>query len=461
MNFLRIIYNVLFPVVLVALLPGYLLRMMKRGQYGRKFGQRLGFYGDEELGRLQGKETGGGDGERAGRVWVHAVSVGEVGIGVKVIQELRKRGWKEFVLSTTTSTGFGVAEREAGEGVEVVYHPVDFWWVVRKAFRVFCPSVVVLVEAEVWPNMVWEAEKRQVPVVLVNARMSDRSASRYQKVKAIVCGVFNQLTRICLQEVEDREVWRALGVKEEKLVVTGSVKFDEAEWVSEMAEIDFAQELKNLGWAPEQDFILLGGSTHAGEEKILMEIFLEAREKIPGLRLILVPRHAERGGEIESELQAAGLQYIRRSKEVVETTEETALPVDCLLADTTGELRGWYGVANLVFVGKSLCGQGGQNPFEPVHAGVPVILGPYMQNFRAITRILRRHGAVLQIENAEELKKAVIELGSNRQAWQKMVEKTHHIRELHAGATARTVDRIEEVVAFPLTASASTESAGR
>ena len=424
---IRWIYNLAFPVVLLVLLPGFLVRMLKRGKYRHKFCQRFGVYSPRVL-----QKFGGGD-----RIWVHAVSVGEVMIAMKLIQALREKDpASSFVLSTTTSTGFKLAARAKCPWLEPVYNPLDFFFTARRAVRAIRPKMLILVEAEVWPNIVCEARAAEARVVLVNARLSPRSERRFKAARWITAPVFNQLDVLCLQEPEDIERWSALGVERDRLVVTGSIKFDEST-TDRRAPRDFRPVLRALG-VPDEAPVLLGGSTFDGEETLLAGVFVELRKKYPDLFLILVPRHFERASGVASQLEKAGLKVALR------TQPPPSEPPDLLLVDTTGELRDWYACATVVFMGKSLCAKGGQNPAEPVAAGAPVVFGPNMQNFSTLSRQFLRHNGAFEITDAESLRAAVDRLLNDPKLRAATAANAQKCLEVHQGATARTISAIRE-----------------
>jgi len=421
---IRLAYNLLFPVVLILMMPGFIVRMVKRGKYRHKFWQRFGIYSPRVLERI-----GGG-----GRTWVHAVSVGEVMIALKLIQALREAGpGREFVLSTTTSTGFKLAARAKSPWLEPVYNPLDFLFSARHAVRTIRPKILILVEAEVWPNIVCEAKAVGARVVLVNARLSPRSEKRFRAVRWITAPVFNQLDLLCLQEPDDIARWSALGVDEARLRVTGSIKFDDAGGRSSR---DFRPFLRALG-VPDAAPVLLGGSTFEGEEAVLASVFLKLRKSHPGLFLILVPRHFERAAGVETQLEKTGLRIARR------TQASPPEDPDVLLVDTTGELRDWYACATVVFIGKSLCARGGQNPAEPVTAGVPVVFGPNMQNFATLARQFLRHEGAIEVHDEESLKSAVSNLLNDPALRSSMARNASLCLDVHRGATARTVAALD------------------
>lgn len=417
---IRLVYNLVFPVVLILMLPGFIVRMVKRGKYRHKFWQRFGIYSPRVLERI-----GGG-----GRTWVHAVSVGEVMIALKLIHSLRERNpGREFVLSTTTSTGFKLAARAKSPWLEPVYNPLDFFFTARRAVRTIRPGMLILVEAEVWPNIVCEAKAMGARIALVNARLSPRSEKRFRAVRWITAPVFNQLDILCLQEPDDMSRWAALGVETSRLCVTGSIKFDDD---AVRSSRDFRPVLRALG-IPDGAPVLLGGSTFEGEEVALASVFLELRKSCPELFLIIVPRHFERAAGVAAQLEKTGLQVARR------TQSPPPGHSDVLLVDTTGELRDWYACATVVFIGKSLCAKGGQNPAEPVAAGVPVIFGPNMQNFATLARQFLRHAGAIEIHDGESLKSAVSRLLNDPDLRASMAANAGRCLDVHRGATARTV----------------------
>lgn len=426
MRLLRIVYNLLFPVVLVIMLPGFLLRMVRRGNYRHKFGQRFGIYSRRVKEKLAGKQW----------TWVHAVSVGEVMIALKLISAMRRQ-WPDLqvVLSTTTSTGYRMAHRHRSARLEPIYHPLDVPWVVSRAFAAIRPERLVLVEAEIWPNVMAAAKKAGIPAVLVNARLSGRSERRYLAVRPLASALFNQLDALCIQDPSDRQRWEGLGVAPEKIRLTGSIKFDRDEVPAGKATRDFRPVLDGLGVQAGVP-VLLGGSTFDGEEEMLADIARELREDIPGLFLILVPRHAERGRDVQRELEAAGHRAMLRQGGAGDGAS------DILIVNTTGELRDWYACADVVFIGKSLAAnaRGGQNPAEALEAGCPVLFGPNMQNFGVLVRQLVAEGGAIQVSDPAGLRDTVRRLLADPDKRRDMVSRGMACLAVHDGATRRTVE---------------------
>jgi len=424
---IRLIYNLLWPVGLLLFLPGYLAKMFRRGGYRRNFGQRLGFYSAESRERLRGKHP----------TWIHAVSVGEIVIALKLADELRAlRPDLKCVLTTTTTTGHALAEKTAPEWMRVLYAPLDFWPVMRRALRVIAPQRIVLIEAEVWPNLVAEAKKRAIPVMLANARLSPRSERRFRRFRFFVTPTFRQLDLVCVPATEDAEQWKNLGVKPPQIHAVGNIKYDASNRRHSSGDV---QRLIKTAIETTRS-ILFGGSTHRGEEKILIDVFCALQSEFPNLFLVLAPRHVERASEIEADLRGRNLRSIRRSA-AGKSTERS----DCLLIDTTGELRDWYEIATIVFIGKSLTAHGGQNPVEAISARKPVIFGPYMENFTSLAKQLVAENGAVCVRNSQKLIEESRHLLCDATAREQLVTNALRIIQPHREAAARTAALIEKI----------------
>src|SRR5260370_1173444 len=269
---IRFIYNLLWPLGLLVFLPGYLIKMFRRGGYRRKFGQRLGIY-SRNVRKLLGQRR---------PTWLHAVSVGEVGVALKLANDLRRLQPDLFcVLTTTTTTGFSFALRNAPDWIEVMYNPLDFWPIMRRAFSVINPSRIVLIEAEIWPNLVAIAHARRIPICVANARLSPRSERRFRGFRAFIEPTFRLLDLVCVPEQEDVDRWAALGIPRGRIHYTGSIKYD-------LAGLEDRLEIQGIGifhlnTLDSKSLVLFGGSTHAGEEEVLGRVFLKLREQFPSL----------------------------------------------------------------------------------------------------------------------------------------------------------------------------------
>jgi 3-deoxy-D-manno-octulosonic-acid transferase len=430
---IRFLYNLLYPVGFLFFLPGQIGKLARRGNYKHKLGQRFGFYDPEVRARLAAKRC----------TWIHAVSVGEVAIALKLAAKLRQLDPRFFgVVTTTTTTGFQVATAQATDAIEVLYKPLDFWPIIRRAFAVIRPVRIILVEAEVWPNLAAEARNRRIPLALVNARLSKRSEARFHRFRSLIAPTFRCLDAICVQEPEDVERWVALGVPHERIHQVGSIKYDPA---GVRLNPDLPLEILRSFGLDGDSPILFGGSTHPGEEEVLGEIFQRLRGDFPAFTLIVAPRHVERASEIRGRLEALGLKVFLRS----EVGHVRAGAPDCLVLDTTGELQHWYAVATIVFVGKSLTARGGQNPVEPILAGKPVLFGPHMENFSALAHALVANNAAVQVRDPNSLQQQIAWLLRDREAALRLVANAQAVLARHDGATERTATLVMQLRSHP------------
>ena len=388
-------YNLVFALAYPFLLPGFLVRMCRRGGYAARFADRIGLYPAAVLDAL-GARAGSHDYRPGEFVWIHAVSVGEVQVAGQLM-----RAWRaaepgvRFCFSTTSSTGWRMAGREVTGRDVLVYNPLDFPAFVRSALRTVRPRAIVLTESEIWPNFIRKARHYGVPLFLINARVSDRSAPRYRAARWFFRDVLGAFTAIFAQSDLDRDRLVAAGAPEGIVRVTGSFKFDVAVRRPEK-ERELEAWLFPKGRRGER--VLLGGSTWPGEDEALLAIYARLKSRDPSLRLVLAPRHFEKADAVEANVRKAGFGCVRRSR------GEGGLGDGAVaLADTTGELMGLYGLADAVFVGKSFCAHGSQNMIEPCLCGKPTVVGPHTENFRPVMSDLLAGGAIAQVRDAAEL----------------------------------------------------------
>ena len=391
------VYNFLFAVAYASLLPRFWWRMRRRGGYRNRFGDRFGRYPADVAQRL---------GSAKGAVWIHAVSVGEVYVAGQVMRSMREIDpGVRFVLSTTSSTGWKEAEKQAGPADVLVYNPVDFTVCVNRALDAIGPRALILTESEIWPNLIRLCRQRDVPVFLVNARVSDRSAPGYRRLRFWFGPVLRMFTAIMAQSESDRRRLLAAGASPETVEVTGSFKFD-------VAGRDPLKEEAAAAFMAAHDcgkgrLVLLGGSTWPGEDAVLVGIYKRLSARHPELRLVLVPRHFEKADAVQAEIERAGFRCVRKSRAGSASAADVGGPPPVLLADTTGELMGFYGNAAIVFVGKSLCEHGAQNMIEPCLCGAATLVGPHTENFRPVMSDLLEAGAVIQVTDAAALEREI------------------------------------------------------
>ena len=415
----KVVYNLLFAIVYPFLLPGFLVRMLRRGGYAARMGDRFALYPDEVLAKFKGRAPGtsaalpcastSAEGAQAPSfVWIHAVSVGEVQVAGQLMREWRKvEPNVKFAFSTTSSTGWKMAEKEISERDVLIYNPLDFPNFVKSALKTVRPRAVVLTESEIWPNFIWTARRYRIPVFLINARVSDRSAPRYKAARWFFGDVLSSFARIFAQSDLDATRLVAAGTPERIVEVTGSFKFD-------VAHRNEAKERELREWIG-TGRILLGGSTWPGEDEALLRIYSDIAKAQGGesqVKLVIAPRHFEKADAVEANIKSAGFSCVRRSRGECGTMAdrgrlgEATLPSErgaVFLADTTGELMGLYGIADVVFVGKSLCAHGSQNMIEPCLCGKPTAVGPYTENFRPVMSDLLAADAIRQVKDEKEL----------------------------------------------------------
>jgi 3-deoxy-D-manno-octulosonic-acid transferase len=412
------LYRLFFIPVLLVLAPHYLWRMRRRGGYGENFGQRFGGHP-----RLTKKKPG------TQRIWLQAVSVGEM---LAIGPLLEKFRWDEVevYLTTTTSTGYRLAnDRYRGLTVGIGYFPIDWWPFSSRAWRRIAPDLAIVTEGERWPEHMRQAAKRNVPVLCVNARLSDVSFARLKKFPFAARLMLDGLTRLLPCSPHDEARFRELGVPAEKILTTGNIKLDLH--IPRLNTNELAQLRRDLGLPAGS--VLLGSSTWLGEEEALLDALRLARDADVACSLLLVPRHAERRSEIERLLRRRSLRYHFRSR------GNAPAPVDVVVADTTGELRKLTQVADLVFIGKSLPPHTeGQTPVEAAALEKPMLFGPGMGNFRSIARDLVACGAARKVADAAELATQIARLFHDPKQADALAKAAAAWRQENAGAVDRT-----------------------
>jgi 3-deoxy-D-manno-octulosonic-acid transferase len=403
--------------------------MRRRGGYGGKFRERFGVFDEDVNARLVAG--------RGRTWWIHAVSVGEVNVAQKLITEmLRRDPERPVVLSVTTSTGRAVAEKNAPPGLTVIYSPVDIGWIVRMVLGRIQPARYILMEAELWPNLVRRATKRGIPVALANARLSPRSERRFRRFRCLTGPLFSLPGLVLVQDESDAARFAGIGVPPERIRCTGSIKYDLAGNVRAERVGEFRGLLRQL-WGDPLPPLLLAASTHPGEEKALASVFIELRREFPGLVILVAPRHFERRAEVLADLNSIGLRSALRS-----SLTDTPPRPDALIIDSTGELRDWQALSDVVVIGKSFLATGGQNPAEAIAAGVPVITGPDMSNFQPLMELLLACDGITQVASLDALLPVLREAFTNPDNSRAAAARGRAALEKHRGATVRTLEAI-------------------
>jgi len=426
----RTFYNILFTICFVLSSPYYFWRMRRRGNWQQGFAERFGKYDTKLKQALTNRDT----------LWMHAVSVGEVNVCTQLIRALEPRLPNlKIVVSTTTTTGMGELRSKLPNHISKIYYPIDRRPYVKRALLAIRPLAIVLVEAEIWPNFLWRASRLNIPVFLVNARLSDRSYRGYMRFRFLFRPLFALLSGVGAQNEADAAKLRKLGCRPEAIRIVGSLKFDAAK-LDARRLLDVPQLLGRLG-VKEGSRLLVAGSTHAGEEAVLAEQFRRLRTRFPDLVLVLVPRHFERSREVGREVAARGLKVAYRS-EITSRTQHAPGDIDCLIVNTTGELKYFYEHATVIFVGKSLTAAGGQNPIEPGALGKAMVFGPNMQNFAAVVQSFLQQNGAIQVRNAAELEKVLGDLLADESRREQLGRNALAVVRENLGAVDRTVEMI-------------------
>jgi len=411
---------ILFDLVFLFFMLFYLPFAFCKGKLNRAMFSRFGFLPKQA--------------EFQNPIWIHAVSVGEVVAARPLVEELRQAFRdKQIVLSTVTSTGNKVAQAIVNNPDNLFYLPFDFSFAVKKTIKRLKPALVILMETEIWPNLISYLRQNNVPVILMNARISDKSYRGYTSIKFFIAPVLRKINLFCAQTQRDAQRLISLGVSPEKIVVTGNMKFD--------LKIPFATlEKKDLGLG-QTDQLIVAGSTHPGEEKIMLHIFKDLRSEFKNLALLLAPRHPERAKEVACLARGLGLKtlFFSQIKE-----QKGDIHDRIFILDKIGELAGLYRLADLVFVGASLVNKGGHNIIEPAQFAKPIIVGAHTQNFREIVDYFLQHQALLQVPGAKELKETIKNLLSDTRQREALSQKANQILRLNQGATQRNVELLRK-----------------
>jgi 3-deoxy-D-manno-octulosonic-acid transferase len=428
----RTLYNILFLIFFVVSAPYYFVRMRRRGNWRSGFAQRFASYHSELKQALTNRHV----------VWIHAVSVGEVNLCTQIIRALEPRTPNvKFVVSTTTTTGMSELRRRLPRHISKIYYPIDRRKYVARALATINPQAIVLVEAEIWPNFLWRARDIRVPVFLANARLSEKSFRGYKRFGFLFRPLFASFAGVGAQNELDAARLREVGCRPEAVRVVGNLKFDAAK-LDERHALDVPKMFRQLGVPPDAQ-ILVAGSTHDGEEIILAEAARRLRSRFPKLFLVLVPRHFERCRELGRRLRERNVKFVSRG-EISPDTNFDAGELECLLINTTGELRFFYEHATVVFVGKSLTAIGGQNPIEPGALGKAMVFGPNMQNFADVTRSFIAQNAAVQVRDPEQLEDALRNLLADENRRGELGKNALKVVRENLGAVDRTVEMILE-----------------
>ncbi|MFO7577915.1 MAG: 3-deoxy-D-manno-octulosonic acid transferase [Pelovirga sp.] len=425
-----LLYNLLLLLSGLFLVPFYQFHGWRHGKSHRGIRERLGAYTVEQKQRLQEAQV----------IWIHAVSVGETRAAIPLISALRRSYPDHLILVTSvTETGHAIAMENSQVDL-CLFFPFDFSWTVRKVLRLINPAIVIIVETEIWPNFCRQAKGLNIPLVLINGRISDRSYPRYRLVRVFLAPLLESFCAFCMQSQTDVERIIALGAPPQRVENSGNLKFDRQLQIATTEEVLRKKSVYRL---PQDAAIMVAGSTRSGEERLLVEAYRKIADRIDRpLLLVLIPRHPERCREVQGLLKDMGASYRLRS--LLTPNDQLLAAGEILIGDTLGEVMTLYSVADLVFVGGSLVPIGGHNLLEAALVGKPVLFGPYMENFKEISAKLVRAGAGLQVQDGSDLERQSIILLNDPARCRAMGEAGQVLIKENAGAVERTMAEIDQ-----------------
>lgn len=411
--------NTLYLSLLLFVSPWVLWRAWRHGRY--RTGWRDKLFGPQARPTFKNQV-----------VWLHAVSVGEVQVLRTLVEMLEsQRPDLDLAISVTTDSGMQLARKLYSKHY-VFFTPFDFSWAMRRAIRCLKPDLIVLAELEIWPNWLLTAEKAGCPVAVMNGRLSERSVRGYARIPLLIRPCMKTIDWVGAQSKTYADRFQKLGVPSQNVVITGNTKFDGA--MGNRLDQNVIERKQQL-LITDSNLVWVAGSTQAPEEELVLKTFQKLKEQFPGLKLILVPRHAERFEEVAKQIEITGLSWAKRS---ANPGQVTMPDWDIFLGDTVGELRWWWGLADIGFVGGSFGDRGGQNMIEPCAYGVATCFGPNTKNFSDIVRLLKEHQACTQLETPEELYpwvKSMLQDSGSRKA---LATSAIELCKMHRGATQRT-----------------------
>ncbi len=424
---MRVLVDFVYLLVALAISPMVVYRAIRYKRYRVGWAQRFGkiVRRDPALKKC---------------IWLHAVSVGEVNAARTIVKELEKRFCDyEIVITTTTDTGFARATNVFGANHKVSYFPLDFSWIMRRAFNHIYPSLCLLIELEVWPNFVQIADRLNIPVVVVNGRISDKSFSRYEKIKPITKKIFQKLSLVLAQTDEYAQRFVRIGSPEKRVIVTGSLKYDTAQLTD---KVDGADALKaQLGIDNER--LWVAGATGNDEEQILLDVYkvLKQQDQFEDLRLVIVPRKPERFDEVAQVITDAGFDFVRYSS-IKDNSSRLSEKTPVILGDTMGDLRKFYSLATIIFVGRSLVPMGGSDMAEAAALGKTTLLGPYAFNFKQTVDALLQGSGAIMVKDKQDLLETMQKCLNEPDFAAQIAHNGREVIRKNQGATQKTIDQV-------------------
>jgi len=421
---MRFFLDIAYLLTAVAVSPILLYRVVRHDRYRTGWAQRFG--------KVSRKDPP----KRC--IWLHAVSMGEVNAAKTLVAEIERQFTDcEIVISTTTDTGYAQADKVFGRKWQVFYFPFDVSWIIRRAFNRLKPSICLLMELEVWPNFIFTAHERHVPVVVLNGRISDRSFSRYRRIKCVTRTFFSRIDRVLAQTEQYAERFRELGCPAERVLVTSSLKYDTAQVADRVEGAEALAQQLNLSGAK----LWVAGGTGVDEEKIILDVYKSLVE-VPafvGLRLAVVPRKPERFEEVAQLIEQMGFPLVRYSRLKGTSSQAPVNAKAVILGDTMGDLRKFYSLAEIIFVGRTLVPMGGSDMMEAAALGRCTLFGPHAFNFRHTVEVLLEGRGAIEVKNGDDLLATMRKCLSDPAYAKAVARAGQEIIRQNQGATARTM----------------------
>jgi 3-deoxy-D-manno-octulosonic-acid transferase len=416
-----ILLNLLYLSLLIFVSPFVLWRSWRHGRYRRGWNERIFGPNQNALSPCN--------------VWLHAVSVGEIQVLRPIIETFElQRPELSLAISVSTDSGMDLANKLFPKH-QVFFAPIDFTWAIRAAFRILKPDLIILAELELWPNWLMQAEKLGCPVAVINGRLGENSFRGYTRVRFLFRKCFLSLDWVGAQSETIAQRFQILGVQPKKITITGNVKFDGACWQRSAPEVIYRKNFLHLN---SDHQVFLAGSTQSPEESLILGTFAKLANRYPTLKLIIVPRHVERFNDVAKQIEASGLEWTRQSMCPTDTPPDWRV----FLADSVGELRWWWGLADIGFVGGSFGDRGGQNMIEPCAYGVATCFGPNTRNFADIVEILLETEACVQLSKPEDLQGWVESMLMHSTEREAMSTRAIQTCKRHRGATQRSWENL-------------------
>ena len=422
-------YNILVLIVVVLAAPVFLYRLIREKGFGERLKQSFGFLPAETLNRVANKNA----------IWLHAASVGEIVATSPIVKEIKKQmPASVVVISVVTASGYDMARRIIPDADGVMYFPIDLPLLSSHVIRSIRPRVFLLVETELWPNFLLEARRSNIPVMMVNGRISDKSVNRYRYLGSVLQDMLQTVVKFCMQSTIDAEHIISLGADPSRVTVTGNTKYDQT--YTDVTRTEQLELISHYGFAGKGP-VVVAGSTHKGEESYLLTAFSHLRRKFPQAVMVIAPRDILRADELVSQAAASGCGAIKRSQLPAQELE-----YDIVILDTIGELGRVYCLGDVIFVGGSLVPHGGHNILEPAAHGKPIIVGPHMFNFKDIYALLSQREACATVRDQETLTATLMEILSDAELSAAMSRNSRTVIEENRGAAQKNTVELQQLL---------------